>query len=75
MGFTWVRVYGDGSGPVQYQVFPGNRVTTDASPDVAWDRPATDSSGPLDYYAPLRDDSSLGGDFDYPGWIRQHVTW
>ena len=65
ISLTWVRVYRKGS-VFQYQVLPGtSRV---APPNLTFDRPAT-VSGFFDDYAPLADNPSLGGDFDYPTWI------
>ena len=70
---TWVRVYRS-SGTLQYQVLPGWRDAGDGSL-VQWDRSTGSVSGPLGYYAPLMDSPGLGSDFDYPSWIRAHVSW
>ncbi|HEY7373479.1 MAG TPA: hypothetical protein VIF57_15065 [Polyangia bacterium] len=72
IGFTWVRVYRTASG-LAYQVLPGtSRI---APPSLAFDQPASVGSS-FDYYPAISDNPSLGGgDFDYPAWIRDHVTW
>jgi hypothetical protein len=70
---TWVRVYRSGA-DLQYQVLPGWRDAGDGS-TLSWDRSTGPVSGPLGYYAPLADSPALGSDFDYPSWVRAHVTW
>jgi hypothetical protein len=70
---TWVRVYRTGAA-LQYQVLPGARSEGDLS-SVSWDRATGPVSGPLSYYTPLSGERALGSDFDYPSWIRTHVTW
>lgn len=75
VGFTWVRVYRDTGGIMRYQVFPGTQAAPDPSQEVRWDGGAASGSGSFSYYGPLEDGPSLGRSFDYPSWIRQHITW
>ena len=73
IGFTWVRVYRKGD-VLEYHVLPGGH-QMEQLPPLAFDQPVTSFSGSFLYYAPLTDDPSLGSSFDYPSWIRAHVTW
>ena len=71
IGLNWERVYRTGDA-FQYQVLAGD-ARTGGSP-LSFDEPAS-VGGPFEYLAPIADDPSLGSDFDYPSWIRVHVTW
>ena len=71
IGFTWVRVYRNGD-VLQYHVLPGG---PELEHMVSVDQSVSGLSGFFRYYAPLTDAPSLGTSFDYPAWIRAHVTW
>jgi hypothetical protein len=75
VGLTWVRVVKK-SGVLSFQVIPGWRESFSLEHQVSWDGAPHAADGPFGYYAPLTDDTpGLGASFDYPAWIRAHVTW
>lgn len=75
VGLTWVRVVKK-SGVLIFQVLPGRRDAFSPDHQLGWDDTPQALDGPFGYYGPLTDDTpGLGTSFDYPAWIRAHVTW